>query len=62
MKLFKAYFVPVYNVLSGLIILAENLQAAADIASETIMHVKTFSLEEVLMDKPCVVLYQSGDY
>lgn len=62
MKLFKVDFEPMYPVGCGLVILAENVQDAADIASETIMHTNTFSLEEIPMDKPGVVFYKSGDY
>lgn len=62
MKLFKVDFEPRYSDRCGLVILAENLQEAADIASETIMHTSRFSLEEVPMDKPKVVFYDDGDY
>ena len=62
MKLFKADFVPQWPAPYGLVILAENIQEAADIASEVLMHVDTFSLEEIPVDKPRVVYYDDGDY
>jgi len=62
MKLFKADFEPRWIDKSGLVILAETLQEAADIASETIMHTSKFSLEEISMDKSRVVFYDDGDY
>lgn len=62
MKLFKADFEPIYPVGCGLVILAETVQEAADIASETIMHTNTFSLEEIPMDKSRIVFYDDGDY
>ena len=62
MKLFKADFEPVFSVGCGLVILAENVQEATDMASETIMHTNTFSLEEIPLDKPKVVFYDDGEY
>jgi hypothetical protein len=65
MKLFKAHFEPMQvfeGSGGGLVILARSFQDAADIASETIMHVSAFSLEEIPMDKPRVVFYNDGDY
>lgn len=62
MKLFKVHFKPMYSVGCGLVILAEGVREAADIASETIMHTNRFSLEEIPMDKSRVVFYDDGEY
>ena len=62
MKLFVVDFEPVYPVGCGLVILAENQEEAAVIASNTILHDSIFSLEEVFMDESRVVFYDDGDY
>lgn len=62
MKLFKIDFESMYPVGCCLIILAESVADAAEIASNTIMHTSKFSVEEILMDKSRVVVFQSGDY
>lgn len=62
MRLFKVDFEPVYPVGCCLIVLAESLTDAADIASNTILHTSRFTVIEIPMDKERVVVYQSGDY
>lgn len=62
MKLFKIYFEPIYLVGCCLIILAESVNEAAVIASNTILHESTFSIEEISMNKSRIVVYMSGDY
>ena len=62
MKLFKIDFEPVYPVGCCLVVLAESLQEAAEIASNTVLHTSRFSVEEIPIDKARVVVYQSGDY
>ena len=62
MKLFKVDFEPVYSVGCCLVLLAKSEKKAAEIASNTILHTSKFSVEEIPMDKPRVVVYQNGDY
>lgn len=62
MRLFKIDFKLVYPVGCCLVILAESVADAAEIASNTIVHTSKFTVEEIPMDKSRVVVYQSGDY
>ncbi|MFW5793593.1 MAG: hypothetical protein ACOCWC_04865 [Bacteroidota bacterium] len=62
MKLWNVDFEPLYPVGSCLIILAHDKNQAREIASNTIKHTTVFEIEEVPMDKPLVVVYQSGEY
>jgi len=62
MKLFKIDFEPMYPVGCCLVVLAKSVKEAAEIASDTILHTSRFSVEEIPMDKPRVVVYRSGDY
>lgn len=62
MKLFSVEFDGVYPVGSCLVLLAYTLEQATSIARETIDHTDVFTVTEVEMDKPKVVVYRSGDY
>lgn len=62
MKLFKIDFKPVYPIGGCLVLLAESVSKAAEIASNTIMHTSKFSVEEIPMGKSRIVVYRSGDY
>lgn len=62
MKLYKVEFEGMYPVGNCLIILAEKIKEARNLAQETIKHTKVFNVEEVKMDKSKVVEYLSGDY
>lgn len=62
LKLYKVDFPPMYPVPSTLIVLAYDKQGAEQIASQTIKHTKPSGIEEIIMDQPKVVVYESGDY
>ena len=62
MKIYTVKFVGVYPVGSCLIIAAHDQREAEIIASETIKHTKDFVVDEVVVDKPKVIEYLSGDY
>lgn len=62
MKIYTVDFEPVCPVGCGLIIAAENIEQAKDIARETLIHVDTFEVSEVDISMPSVIFYQSGDY
>lgn len=62
MKLYSVDFEPVWPVGNCLLIFANNLKQAKEIASGTIKHTDVFEVEEVKMNKPGVILYMSGDY
>jgi hypothetical protein len=62
LKLWNVDFEPMYPVGGCLIILAYDEAEAKRIASMTIQHTAVFTVEEIPMDKPSVIIYQSGDY
>ena len=62
MKIYKVDFDPVYPVPSGLIIVAETIEEAMEIAKETITHTDPIDIEEVESKKSGVIYYASGDY
>lgn len=62
LKLWNVDFVPLWPIGGCLIILAYDEAEAKKIASMTLEHTSTFTVEEIPMDKPSVVIYQSGDY
>ena len=62
LKLWNVYFEPIYPIGGCLILLAYDEAGAKRIASMTIKHTAVFTVEEISMDKPLVVIYQSGDY
>lgn len=62
LKLYEVDFKPMYPVGGWLIILAYDICEAQNIAKETITHTDKITVQEVIMDKPKVVLYDSGDY
>ena len=62
MRIFTGDFVPIWPVGGGLIIAAESVEDAKEIARKTISHTSEFSIAEYDMTKPGVVVYLSGDY
>ena len=64
MKLFEVDFEPMWPVPSGLIILANNKLEAWEIANKTLAHVTVVpdNVKEIIMDKPKVIFFESGDY
>ncbi len=62
MKIFSVDFAGLYPVGNCLIILANDLEEAQKIALSTIMHTSVFTVREVSMEKPRVLVYISGDY
>jgi hypothetical protein len=62
LKLWDVDFEPMYPVGGCLIILAYDEAEAKRIASMTIKHTTVFTVKEIAMDKPSVVVYQSGYY
>ena len=62
LRIFKVEFDGMWPVPHGLIILAESYDQAFEIAKKTVTHTEVISVDEVLMDKPGVVFYESGDY
>ena len=62
LKLWNVDFEPMYPVGGCLILLAYDEDEAKRIASMTIQHTSVFTVEEIPMDKPTVVIYNSGDY
>lgn len=63
MKIFKVEFDPLYPVGCCLIIAAENMEQAEEIANRTILHkTEMMDISEVNISEPCVVEYMSGDY
>jgi len=61
-KLFEVDFQPIWPVGCCLIILADTLEEATEIAAKTITHVKNFTVTEISMDESKIVVYKSGDY
>ena len=62
LRLWNVDFEPMYPVGSCLILLAYDEEEAKRIASMTIRHTSVFTVEEIPMFAPSVVIYQSGDY
>lgn len=62
MNLYEVDFDPLYPVGCCLIIKANNIKEAKEIASKTITHTDEFTLKQVDMSKSGVVVYLNGDY
>ena len=62
LKIFRAEFKPINPVGGCLIIAADNLEEANNIAMATITHTNVFTVEEVVLEKSKVIEYLSGDY
>lgn len=62
MQIFKVDFYGMWPVGNCLIIAATDVEEATKIAAETIKHTDKFTVEAVRTDKPCVIVYLSGDY
>lgn len=62
MKIFSVDFLGVYPAGNCLIIAATNLEEAIKITRETITHTNDFTVTEVDISKPKVIVYLSGDY
>lgn len=62
MKLYTVGFTGIYPVGSCLILLTPNMEAAKQLASETITHTSEFTVTEVDTTEAGVVMYLDGDY
>lgn len=62
LKLWEVDFEPVYPVGNCLLILAYDKQEAKRIASMTLTHTSVFTVKEIKMTEPGVVIYMNGDY
>ena len=62
MKIWNVEFQPMYPVGGCLIIAAPDIETATKIAKETVKHTEIGVVSEVKTRKPCVIIYQSGDY
>ncbi len=62
LKIYTVKFKGLYPVGNCLVIAAFNRREAEYIASQTIAHTDEFTVEEVILDKPKVIEYLSGDY
>ena len=62
LRIFNVEFEAMYPIGNCLVIAAKNKKQAEEIASETIIHTKEFTVEQVKLDKPKVIKYLSGDY
>ena len=62
MKLFTVDFDPIWPTNCCLVILANNIDEAIEIADNTIKHITKFTVTEVQNDNPGVVVYLDGNY
>lgn len=62
MKIYTVDFKPIYSVGGCLVIAATNYEEAYKIASKTILHTTEFSVNELILNEPEVIIYLSGDY
>jgi hypothetical protein len=62
LKLYSVDFKGVMPAASVLILLARNEEEAIKMASETIGHTDDYTVEEVIVTGPQIVIYEDGDY
>lgn len=62
MKIFNVEFKPMYPVGCCLLIAAETIEEATEIAKEELAGTKLISIEEIGIDKPKVLIFMDGDY
>lgn len=62
MKIFTVEFTPLWPVPCGLVIAAENQEQAEQIVRETLTHCTVWKVNEVVLDTPKVIFYESGNY
>ncbi len=62
MKIYRVLFEAMWPVPSGLIICAETIAEAHRIAEDTVAHTHVEGVEEVNIDEPGVIFYESGNY
>jgi hypothetical protein len=62
MKIFTVEFSPMWPVPCGLVINAESVEQAEEIAKETIKHTDKFTVKEASILEPSVIFYESGNY
>lgn len=69
MKLYNVEFKAVNPVPHGLIILAHNIDQARELARERLLKkfkyskdIKIYNIEEIKIDEPKVIFFESGDY
>ena len=62
LKIFSVDFVPVWPVGGCLIIAASNIEDATVIAKDKLPDGLAFKIDELLINKPQVIVYMSGEY
>jgi len=62
LKIYKVDFEGMWPVGNCLVIAAFNLQQAETIAHATIKHTSIFTVSEIVLNEPQVIIYLSGDY
>ena len=62
MKIFKVEFKPLWPVPCGLVIAANDLDEAISIAHNTVKHTDDLTVDEVDIEKSCVIFFESGNY
>ena len=62
MNIYDVKFTGMYPVPSGLIIAAENMKQAWELARKTVKHTDIKGIRKVNIKKPVVIFYESGDY
>ena len=62
LKIYRVEFVGMYPVGNCLVLAAHNIDEASEMAKQTITHTDKFEVTEVVIDKPMVIEYLSGDY
>jgi len=62
LKVYRVEFVGMWPVGNCLILAAYNIDQASEMAKQTIVHTDKFEVTEVVIDKPKVIEYLSGDY
>lgn len=62
LKIYRVEFDGMWPVGNCLILAAHNIEEANEMAKQTIRHTDKFEVSEVVIDKPMVIEYLSGDY
>lgn len=62
LKIYTVDFEPVYPVPCCLVIVAESLAQAKEIAANELYHTDEFTVKEVEITAPQVIVFESGEY
>lgn len=62
LNIYRVQFVGMWPVGNCLILAAHNIDEATEMAKQTITHTDKFEVTEVVIDKPVIIEYLSGDY